>query len=147
MLNAHDAGENPALWATILSLWNLTSLDELVRHANGSPSPDFSRLFPAILAAAEDPRPSGAWTGHSDPVARNVLEWAGMELSVLAKNVIRRLFRKEASVPVAMSGGVFRQSERVRQVFYNKLRAEFPQASVNPTVVEAVQGAIQLARK
>ena len=147
VLNAHDAGENPALWATILSLWNLTSLDELVRHANGSPSPDFSRLFPAILAAAENPRPSGAWTGHPDPVAKNVLERAGMELSALAKNVIRRLFRKEASVPVAMSGGVFRQSERVRQVFYNKLRAEFPQANVNPTVVEAVQGAIQLARK
>jgi N-acetylglucosamine kinase-like BadF-type ATPase len=137
VLGAKDAGEDPPLLATILQLWKLTSLDELVRHANASPPPDFSRLFRPVIAAAD----------AGDGLAEHLLQQAGAELAALAKNVIRRLFRKEASVPVAMSGGVFRQSERVRQVFYNKLAAEFPQASVNPTVVEAVQGALQLARK
>jgi len=147
VLNAYDAGENPPLLATILSLWNVTSLDELVRHANGSPPPDFSSLFPVILEAAENPRPSGASTRHPDPVAENVLERAGIELAALARNVIRRLFAAEASVPVAMSGGVFRQSELVRRIFYNKLRAEFPWALVKDKVVEPVEGALALARK
>jgi len=46
-----------------------------------------------------------------------------------------------------MSGGVFRQSELVRQVFYNDVIEAFPQASVRSTVVEAVEGALALARK
>jgi hypothetical protein len=46
-----------------------------------------------------------------------------------------------------MSGGVFRQSELVRQVFCNKLTIEFPRSSINPVEVEAVRGALELARK
>ncbi|HST10434.1 MAG TPA: BadF/BadG/BcrA/BcrD ATPase family protein [Terriglobales bacterium] len=151
VLNANDAGENPPLLQTILSLWKLTSLDELVRYANASPPPDFSSLVPTILFAAEspeNPRPSRAWTGHPrDPVAESVLRRAGSELAALARNVIRRLFGSEVSVPVAMTGGVFRQSERVRQVFYNGVIAEFPRASVHPVVVDPVEGALALARK
>jgi N-acetylglucosamine kinase-like BadF-type ATPase len=153
VLNANDAGENPPLLKTILSLWKLASLDELVRHANASPPPDFSSLVPAILSAAENsaaenPRPSGAWTGHpGDPVADSVLRRAGTELAALARNVIRRLFGGEASVPIAMTGGVFRQSELVRQVFYNGVTAEFPRANVHPAVVDPVEGALALARK
>jgi N-acetylglucosamine kinase-like BadF-type ATPase len=153
VLNASDAGENPPLLNTILSLWKLASLDELVRHANASPPPDFSSLVPAILSAAadsvaENPRPSRAWTGpRRDPVAEGVLRRAGGELATLAGNVIRRLFAGEASVPIAMTGGVFRQSELVRQVFYNGVTAEFPRANVHPTVVDPVEGALALARK
>jgi hypothetical protein len=65
----------------------------------------------------------------------------------LARNVIRRLFADGDSVPVAMSGGVFRQSELVREVFSNTLSAEFPQASIQTVVVEPVRGALELARK
>ncbi len=153
VLNANDAGENPPLLNTILSLWKLASLDELVRHANASPPPDFSSLVPAILSAAADSaaenlRPSRAWTGPPrDPVAESVLRRAGGELAALAGNVIRRLFAGEASVPIAMTGGVFRQSELVRQVFYNGITAEFPRANVHPTVVDPVEGALALARK
>jgi hypothetical protein len=46
-----------------------------------------------------------------------------------------------------MAGGVFRQSEMVRQVFYNAVVAEYPQASIRSGVVEAVDGALALARK
>ncbi|MGC2196434.1 MAG: BadF/BadG/BcrA/BcrD ATPase family protein [Terriglobales bacterium] len=137
VLGAKDAGEEPPLLATILKLWTLTSLDELVRHANASPVPDFSSLFPAVLAAAV----------AGDPLARQLLLQAGTELAGLAGSVIRRLFGGTGSVPVAMAGGVFRQSEVVRQVFYNKVTAEFPQATVIPTVVDAVRGALALARK
>jgi len=137
VLGAKDAGEEPPLLETILKLWKLTSLDELLRRANASPPPDFSSLFPAVRAAAD----------AGDPLARHRLQQAGSELAALAGNVIRRLFGGTGSVPVAMEGSVFRQSELVRQVFYNKLNAEFPHATVNPTVVDPVRGALELARK
>jgi glucosamine kinase len=137
VLGAKDAGENPPLLETILNVWELTTLDELVRSANASPPADFSSLFPLVLVAGE----------AGDGLAHGVLNEAGIELAALAKNVIRRLFAGVGSVPVAMSGGVFRQSEVVREVFYNEVIADFPHASVHPAVVEAVQGALALARK
>ena len=137
VLGAKDGGEEPRLLSPILRTWNLTTLDELVRRANASPAPDFSSLFPLVLEAG----------GHGDALAAGVLDRAGVELSVVARNVIRRLFAAAGSVQVAMSGGVFRQSEQVRQVFYNSVVAEFPQARVEAGVVEAVDGALALARK
>jgi len=148
VLGATDAGEDPALLKPILELWKLTTLDELVRHANASPPPDFSSLVPLVLDGAENPRPSGAWTGHPlDPVAQGVLRRAGGELAGLAGSVLRRLFGAQASVRVAMAGGVFRQSEVVRKVFYNTVVAEFPRATVQAQIVDAVDGALALARK
>ena len=137
VLGAKDAGEDPPLLSTILKTWKLITLDELVRHANASPPPDFSSLFPLVLEAADS----------RDPLAAGLLDRAGVELAVLAKNVIRRLFGGTGNVQVAMSGGVFRESERVRQVFYNSVVAEFPHARMQATVVEAVDGALALARK
>jgi glucosamine kinase len=159
VLGATDAGEDPTLLKPILQLWELTTLDELVRHANASPPPDFSILVPLVLDAAAPPGPSGAWTGNpseetkrtagkkGDALARNVLERAGNELAALARNVVRRLFEAQDSVPVAMAGGVFRESELVRQVFYNGVIAEFPRATVESEIVDAVNGALALARK
>jgi glucosamine kinase len=137
VLDAKDAGEEPPLLASILKAWKLTTLDELVRHANASPAPDFSSLAPLVLEAAN----------AGEDVAKSVLDKAGNELAGLARNVMRRLFAGTGSVPVAMSGGVFRQSERVRQVFYNIVIAEFSQAHVQAAVVEPVAGALALARK
>jgi len=82
-----------------------------------------------------------------DTLARTVLTQAGTELAAVTKIVIRRLFPDADSVPVAMSGGVFRNSALVRQVFYNSLRAEYSNASVIATVIEPVRGALELARK
>jgi glucosamine kinase len=149
VLGATDAGENPPLLKQILSVWNLTTLDELVRHANASPPPDFSSLVPLVLEAAENSRASESRTGDSerDHLARGVLERAGNELAALARNVIRRLFATGDSVRLAMAGGVFRQSEIVRTVFYNGVMAEFPQATMQNEIVDAVNGALAVARK
>jgi glucosamine kinase len=150
VLGATDSGEDPALLKPILELWKLTTLDELVRLANASPPPDFSSLVPLVLDAAENPRPSRAWTGHPsqcDALARNVLERAGNELAALARNVVRRLFGPGGDVRVAMAGGVFRESELVRQVFYNGVIAEFPRVTVKSEIVDAVDGALARARK
>ena len=136
-LRARDDGEAPVLLARILSAWKLDAFDDLIPVANASPPPDFSALFPTVLAVAD----------AGDLLARAVLSDAGEELARLATTVIRRLFPgAKPTVPLAMTGGVFRQSALVRQVFYNRVRADFPHAAVNPTVIEPVRGALELAR-
>jgi N-acetylglucosamine kinase-like BadF-type ATPase len=137
VLSAKDASEDPPLLAAILKLWKLTTIDELVRYANASPPPDFASLFPSVLNAAE----------AKQVPALKVLRMAGTELAALTNHVIGRLFSGANNVPVAMSGGVFRQSELVRQVFYDAVVAEFPQAHVQPAAVEPVKGALALAKK
>jgi glucosamine kinase len=136
-MRAVDEGGETRLLGETLGAWQISTMDDLVRVANGMPSPDFAALLPAVLTAAD----------AGDAVARAVLTEAGLELANLARIVIRCLFREAASIPVAMSGGVFRQSALVRQAFYNNLRAEYPQANVNATVVEPVKGALELARR
>ncbi len=132
-----DEASPTGLALSILHAWHLRTLDELVRAANASPSADFSNLFPHVLAAAD----------AGDAIARSVLTQAGAELAGLAKIVIGRVFEEAATIPVAMSGGVFRNSALIRNVFYNSLRSEYPQAVVAATVVEPVKGALELARK
>ena len=135
-LHAHDEGENSSLFRFISKAWGVATLDELVRTANAVPPPDFSNLFAHVLSAADS----------GDALARTVLTQAGSELAGIAKIVVGRLFPESPSVPVAMSGSVFRNSALVRQVFYNSLRSEYPNAKVTSTVIEPVKGALELAR-
>jgi glucosamine kinase len=122
--------------AALFKAWGVTSLASLARAANSIPPPDFAALFPAVAAS-------------SDELAKQVLADAGREIAQVAAVVIRRLFAKDqtASVPVAMTGGVFRHAALVRQVFYNELRTLDPRIQVNPQVIEPVEGALRLARR
>jgi N-acetylglucosamine kinase-like BadF-type ATPase len=132
-----NAEEQSVLLDNVKKSWALSTHEQLVLAANASPSPDFSALLPAVLSAADS----------GDALARSILTQAGTELARLAKIVIRRLFSDGEKVLVAMSGGVFSNCALVRQVFYNSLRSEYPNCSVNPTIIEAVRGALDLARK
>jgi glucosamine kinase len=125
-----------AFSAALCKVWGVTSLPDLARAANSVPPPDFAALFPAVAASQDD-------------LAAQVLTTASRELADVAAVVIRRLFAKghTASVPVAMTGGVFRHAPLVRQVFYNELRALDPRVEVNPQVVEPVEGALRMARR
>ena len=115
--------------------WGVNSLLDLARAGNSVPPPDFAVLFPAVA-------------GSSDEVARQLLRKAARELAELAAIVIRRLFvQEDGIVPVAMTGGVFRHAEIVRQVFYNELRKLEPRAEVNSQVVDPVEGALRIARR
>jgi len=116
--------------------WGVGSLSDLARAANSVPSPDFAVLVPAVVATADD-------------LAEQVLARAGRELAQVAAVVVRRLFAEDshASVPVAMTGGVFRHAAPVREAFYNELRKLEPRTRVMPQVVEPVEGALRIARK
>jgi len=138
VLRAADLADGPEspLSAALFKAWGVTSLTDLARAANSIPPPDFAALFPPVAAS-------------SDALAVQVMRNAGRELALVAAVVIRRLFAKDhvASVPVAMTGGVFRHAPLVRQVFYNELRTLEPRAEVIPQVVEPVEGALRMARR
>lgn len=137
ILQIHDEGKQTALSALVLQAWNLTTLDELVQTANASPPPDFPRLFPVVLRAAE----------QGDAAARGLLAEAATHLANLTAMVIRRLAAASPYAPVAMTGSVFRKSANVRQVFYNSLQANFPGIEVRSRLVDPVEGALARARR
>jgi len=119
----------------LFKAWGVRSFLDLARAGNSVPPPDFAALFPAVVTS-------------KDEIARNVLREAGRELARLAEVVIGRLFGEgEAIVPVAMTGGVFRHAELVRQVFYNELRKTDARAQVKTETVDPVEGALRMARR
>ena len=119
----------------LFKVWGVNSFLDLARAANSIPPPDFAALFPAVVASGDD-------------IARRILRDAGRELAGVAEVVILRLFSKnQGVVPVAMTGGVFRHAELVRQVFYNELRRLEARVQVNPEVVDPVEGALRMARR
>ena len=139
ILSARDQGLETALTAMVLQAWKISTIDELVLQANATPPPDFPRLFPIVLRAAEE----------DDAIARDLLAEAGAELAKIAAIVLRRLApdASGAMLPVAMTGSVFRQSQVVRQVFYNTLQASFPGLDVRPEPADPVEGALARARR
>jgi len=148
ILSAHDQGLETALTSMILQAWKLNTIDELVQQANSTPAPDFPRLFPIVLRAADE----------GDSIARDLLNDAGANLASLAAIVIGRLAPNTpadmlpvamlpvATLPVATTGSVFRQSPDVRQVFYNTLQTSFPGLDVRQDIVDPIQGALARAR-
>jgi glucosamine kinase len=134
-LRARDEADTPTLLESACKIFGVTNDEQLILKVNASP--DFAALVPAVLAAAD----------AGDILATRVLSYAGDELARLAKLAIARLFSTGEKVPVAMVGGVFRNSAMVRQVFYYSVRAGYPAAEIQTTVVEPVQGALALARR
>ena len=134
--NVQALADSQPLLGEVIAAWKLHSFDEFMRTVNSSP--DFAALFPAIQSASD----------RGNSVAQSVLSHAGRELAKLAAIVARRLFAQpdDFSIPLAMAGGVFRHSPRVRDVFRDEIRRTDARLVVNPEVVEPVTGALQLAR-
>jgi len=131
-----DKVASSSLAKSLFKTWGVSSLLDLARAANSVPPPNFAGLFRAVVAS-------------DDELSREVLTKAGKELGEVAVVVIRRLFADagDATVPVAMIGGVFRHAALVRDAFYNELQVLAPRARVMPNVVDPVEGALRMARK
>ena len=108
-----------------------------MQKANALTPPDFPRLFPLALRASE----------QNDPSACALLTEAATHLSTLAAAVIRRLTPHPPYVPVAITGSVFRQSNDIRNVFYNRLQTTFPGIEIRPNPAVPVEGALARARR
>ena len=152
IVSARDEGLETVLTAMVLQAWKINTLDELVQQANSTPPPEFPRLFPVVLRAADE----------RDSIARELLLDAGAKLANLAATVLRRLRPRALAPPaegvhvattaiaaaaVAMTGSVFRQSSAVRQIFYNTLQKSFPGIDVRHDLADPVEGALARARR
>ncbi len=137
VMRAFDENQDTPLLEALMKAWQVKTREQMIMSANASPPPDFAGLLPAIISAAES----------KDPIAHDVLAQAGAELATMAEIVIARLFKKGQSFPVATSGGVFRNAALVRRIFYNNLRLKHPNIALSDSVVDPVQGALELARK
>ncbi|MGA3091196.1 MAG: BadF/BadG/BcrA/BcrD ATPase family protein [Terriglobales bacterium] len=149
ILDAYDHGLESVLTSMVLEEWKLTTIDELVQHANSTPPPEFPRLFPLLLRAG----------GQGDPAARGLLFDGGVKLANLAATVVHRLAPPSAGgmppaktlplvpLPIAMTGSVFRQSADVRQAFYNTLQQVFPGIEVRPDLADPIEGALARAKR
>ncbi|MGB8007539.1 MAG: hypothetical protein WCF48_10430, partial [Terriglobales bacterium] len=87
-------------------------------------------------------------------ISSGLLEDAGARLAALAVKVVRRLAphaegseQPVATLPVAMTGSVFRQSADVRGVFYNQLQKSFPGIDVRQDLADPVAGALSRAQR
>ena len=139
ILSAQDQGLDTALTDMVFQAWKIHTIDELVQQANSTPPPDFPRLFPMVLRAADE----------TDAIACKLLTDAGAKLAELTAIVVRRLAPSApaAMLPVAMTGSVFRQSLVVRQVFYNTLQTSFPGVEVCQDPADPVEGALARAKR
>lgn len=131
-----SAAEEIPLYRKLKSVWKLGSLEEFVRTVNSEA--DFAELFPVIAGSAE----------NRDGLAKRALVEAGAELAELAGIVIRQLFTESGnvSIPLAVVGGVFRNSQIVREAFCEEARRRESRVEMNPQVIEPVTGALQMAR-
>ena len=147
ILQAHDEGRQNSLSAYVLKTWNLHSLDELVQYANATPPPEFPRIFPVVLRAADE----------GDAEADKLLVEAGQKLAMLVVAVMRKFERHSATepkseerapvaLPVATTGSVFRQAARVRESFKACLAEKVPGIAIREQIVQPIEGALARAR-
>lgn len=137
-LRAHDRGENPALLGDLTHALATADFDDFIVRVNASPAPDFSTLFPVILASAK----------ADNDIAREVLGRAGRELAQMAQIVIARLFSGSGrECEVATHGGVFSSNEIVRASFAQELKSKCPRAKLLDKQIDPARGALERARK
>lgn len=127
-----------AMARSIAKAWYSANVADIVSRANKIPPPDFAALFPNVLAACE----------ANDQQACEVLHQAGRELARLAAEVVAELWSPpEPVIQVGLVGGVFANSEAVRDSFVEFLRTRHPSVTVNKGTVEPVRGALARARR
>ncbi|HYH00634.1 MAG TPA: BadF/BadG/BcrA/BcrD ATPase family protein [Terriglobales bacterium] len=136
-MRAFDRQQDTQLHCYIQDAFQVETREQVVKVANATPPPNFARLFPLVVQAAES----------GDTVASEVLARAGEELAELAIIVLQKLWPDSTVPRVGIVGGVFQNSAAVRRSFQRALLSKYPQANVNVSVAEPVAGALSLARK
>jgi N-acetylglucosamine kinase-like BadF-type ATPase len=126
------------------AFWKLGSLAELIEFANTNPAPEFSRLAPLVIAAAE----------QGDVVAQEVAAQGGVDLAALAGLVIERIRSLEANaasafdVPaVALAGSILERAAPVRNALIAELCKRYPGIEVRDAPADPPAGALWAARQ
>ncbi|HZZ41230.1 MAG TPA: BadF/BadG/BcrA/BcrD ATPase family protein [Acidobacteriaceae bacterium] len=140
---AIDQRRLTSLLDRVRAFWELASLEDLVGFANMNPAPNFSRMAPIVVEAAE----------QGDAVAQEVLEQGGVDLAMLAGLVIEHIRSIEIggapfAVPtVAIAGSVLEHIEPVRGALIRQLRHRYADIAVHSKPADAPAGALWTARR
>jgi N-acetylglucosamine kinase-like BadF-type ATPase len=139
-LHAHDREEPTRILETVGRIWGTSSIEALVNVGDGTPSPDFAALAPAINELAEE----------GDAVAAGVLAQAAKDLVnfvLLVRAKLRRKHNLTAEVPAAWIGSVIGKARLVREPFFAGLRAAAPEMPVGEKETAGIEGALWRARR
>jgi glucosamine kinase len=139
-LHAYDREEPTRVLDTVGHIWGTKTIDELVNVGDGTPSPDFAALAPAISQLAEE----------GDPVAAGVMAQAAKDLVdfvLLVRAKLRRNHNLTAEVPVAWIGSVIGKARLVREPFFAGLRAAAPEMPICEKEVAGIEGAVWRAQR
>lgn len=139
---AIDQQRETRLLDEVQRFWKLASRADLIEFANANPYPEYSRLTPLVVEAAQ----------QGDAVARDVLEQGGADLAYLAMLVIERIRKMEgeaAFVPpaVAVAGSILEKVAPVREAMTAALRRKYSQAVVLDQPADPPAGALWAARR
>jgi len=80
-----------------------------------------------------------------DPVAKDLIEWAGTELGEMANAVIRQLEFQDLTFDVILGGSMFDGSPAIQDALHRKVNALAPRARIIRLAVPPVVGAVLLA--
>ncbi len=111
--------------------------EQLIERIAQNPDGVFTSVFPLVVEAAD----------AEDPVAREVLLRAALDLSRIAASVIRRLDLDQQEFVLAKSGGVHGRSAFLDSALENLLRTAAPRASIMPLPQSPAIGAARLAMR
>ena len=140
-LRARDRGVPSDLLEEIQAFWGLESLGELIAKANHSNRRNFSELTMVVASCAE----------HGDEVAARVLERAGQELADQVMLVAAKMRRVRCEADdisrLSFTGSVLGKISRVRESMARRLHELLPELVVQRTEVNALEGALWMARR
>ena len=134
-----DEQQTTSLLPTILSFWQLDSVDALVAYANATPPPDFSTLVRIVDTCAQ----------QGDSLAQAILRQQGEELGHLVRILIRRMQAHSLNChpTIAFAGSVMQSVHSVRDALTDAIRIDFPETAFLPGIVDPLQGALWRARQ
>jgi N-acetylglucosamine kinase-like BadF-type ATPase len=135
-LRESDRGmaESP-LARRILKELEIANWDDFHIRVYVSPDEVFPRIYPVVLAAAEE----------GDEAARELLQCAAGELAALVVDLVERLKLKSAGFLLVKSGGMVGRSAHFDQLLDARLRVAVPQAKLGGLELSPAEAAARLA--
>lgn len=138
-LQGYDGrGPSTAIADKVMQEMYLKKIDDLIPllYGQGMRPGKLAALYPLILQAAEE----------GDEVAGKLITRAAQDLAGAAIAVIRKLGMEQETFPVALSGGVFKQSPKIREQFRDRLAGLIPGARLIEPKHPPEFGAVLVAR-
>ncbi len=121
----------------VLAVLGAESAEELTRWLAPERAAELASLVPVVTRAAR----------RGDPVARGILEQAGVVLAGLAEGVLLELDGRNTDFRVFATGGVFTESPEVLKSLRSALQRAAPRAIVERLEISPAEGAVRLGQR